>query len=717
MFTLFFFVSGFCGLLYQIVWLRLAMSFFGVIAPVLSVVLSVFMLGLGLGSWAMGRWMATSRVRTWDSRRLLMVYGICEGVAALGALAVPEIFSAVDSRLTGGMHGAGYFLGSALAIAAGLIVPCLALGATTPAALAFGRARGWDTRHGFSGLYTANVLGALCGAVLTPVLFIERLGFHKTLVLGFLLQLAVCISALLISLRSTSLKFREATPEDSSTGIPDGLAHRALGALFLTGFVSLACEVLWTRLFTCILGTTIYAFAGILAVYLWTHAIGATLYRRFGRKASARTFGWLLGSLSLAALLPLLLNDPRWPLSHFRALGSLMLFCGLLGWLTPAWVDAYSLGEPRRAGRAYAMNVLGCVLGPLVAGYILLPWLGIKASIMGLSLLLCGFALWTLYPKFPRAAVAQALITLAALVGTSLLYSIEVRTNTSLAQIRRDYAATVVSDGTGMYKRLSVNGINLTNLTPVTKMMAHLPILSHTGHPHRALMICFGMGTTYRSLLSWNLDTTAVELVPSVRDAFGYYFADAADVLRRPEGRIVIDDGRRFLKRTDQQYDIVTLDPPPPVECAASGLLYSREFYGQVKQHLAPNGVIQQWWPGGEVVILQSVTRTFVEAFPYVRIYRSLGGGFHLLGSRVPLRVLKKDELQRAPSVVQRDILEWFPQVPLQVLWDNVLKREINPEVILNPSVPTLTDDAPFNEYFLLRRLRASFRHEYSEAH
>jgi spermidine synthase len=331
--------------------------------------------------------------------------------------------------------------------------------------------------------------------------------------------------------------------------------------------------------------------------------------------------------------------------------------------------------------------------------------------------LLCGFALWTLYPKFPRAAVAQALITLAALVGTSLLYSIEVRTNTSLAQIRRDYAATVVSDGTGMYKRLSVNGINLTNLTPVTKMMAHLPILSHTGHPHRALMICFGMGTTYRSLLSWNLDTTAVELVPSVRDAFGYYFADAADVLRRPEGRIVIDDGRRFLKRTDQQYDIVTLDPPPPVECAASGLLYSREFYGQVKQHLAPNGVIQQWWPGGEVVILQSVTRTFVEAFPYVRIYRSLGGGFHLLGSRVPLRVLKKDELQRAPSVVQRDILEWFPQVPLQVLWDNVLKREINPEVILNPSVPTLTDDAPFNEYFLLRRLRASFRHEYSEAH
>ena len=141
------------------------------------------------------------------------------------------------------------------------------------------------------------------------------------------------------------------------------------------------------------------------------------------------------------------------------------------------------------------------------------------------------------------------------------------------AVVRRDYMATVVSMGQGMDKQLFVNGIGMTALVSVTKMMVHLPVLTHQGTPRSALVICFGMGTAFRSLCSWGLDTTAVELVPSVRDAFGYYFDDAADVLRQPNRRILIDDGRRFLKRTDQRYDIITLDPPPPVEAAASGLL------------------------------------------------------------------------------------------------------------------------------------------------
>ena len=52
---LLFFVSGFCGLLYQVVWTRLAFASFGIIMPVLSVVISLFMLGLSLGAWLGGR--------------------------------------------------------------------------------------------------------------------------------------------------------------------------------------------------------------------------------------------------------------------------------------------------------------------------------------------------------------------------------------------------------------------------------------------------------------------------------------------------------------------------------------------------------------------------------------------------------------------------------------------------------------------------------------
>ena len=146
-------------------------------------------------------------------------------------------------------------------------------------------------------------------------------------------------------------------------------------------------------------------------------------------------------------------------------------------------------------------------------------------------------------------------------------------------EVLRDNTATVIATGEGMTKRLLVNGIGITYLTPMTKMMAHLPLafLEHT--PRNALVVCFGMGTTYRSLLSWNIPTTAVELVPSVPRLFWYYHPDGPELLTSPRSHVVIDDGRRYLERSREQYDVITIDPPPPVEAAGTSLLYSKEFY------------------------------------------------------------------------------------------------------------------------------------------
>ena len=163
------------------------------------------------------------------------------------------------------------------------------------------------------------------------------------------------------------------------------------------------------------------------------------------------------------------------------------------------------------------------------------------------------------------------------------------------AVVRRDYAASVLSYGEGFEKLLCVNGLGMTTLTPVTKFMVHLPLAFHQGPPESALVICFGMGTTYRSALSWGLQTTAVELVPSVKDTFGFYHADAARVLQDPKGRIVIDDGRRYLERTRDQYDVIVIDPPPPVEAAGSSLLYSRNSMKWPSDASNPTAWL---WPG-----------------------------------------------------------------------------------------------------------------------
>ena len=89
------------------------------------------------------------------------------------------------------------------------------------------------------------------------------------------------------------------------------------------------------------------------------------------------------------------------------------------------------------------------------------------------------------------------------------------------AQVRRDSTATVIAAGEGMQKTLFVNGVSMTVLTPITKMMSAMPLAFLDHPPQNALVICFGMGTTHRSMLSWGIDSTVVDLVPSVPHSSG----------------------------------------------------------------------------------------------------------------------------------------------------------------------------------------------------
>src|SRR5439155_18842162 len=119
-------------------------------------------------------------------------------------------------------------------------------------------------------------------------------------------------------------------------------------------------------------------------------------------------------------------------------------------------------------------------------------------------------------------------------------------------QVRRDYSATVIASGEGFDRQLLVNGIGMTRLNSITKHMAHLPLALMSRPPENCLVICFGMGTTFRSVLSWGIRTTGVDLVPSVPETFRYFHEDADTILNSPLARIVIDDGRRFLDGTEE---------------------------------------------------------------------------------------------------------------------------------------------------------------------
>ena len=153
----------------------------------------------------------------------------------------------------------------------------------------------------------------------------------------------------------------------------------------------MAMEVVWARAFTPVLTTQVYSFALIVFTYLGATFVGSLWYRLDLRSRRSRSLSDLISLSAIAALIPVLVNDPRiidmvWMgtinmRSAVLTLLSICPFCAALGYLTPALIDKYSGGRPAEAGRAYALNVLGCILGPLFASYILLPWLNEETAL------------------------------------------------------------------------------------------------------------------------------------------------------------------------------------------------------------------------------------------------------------------------------------------------------------------------------------------------
>ena len=721
-----FFLSGFCSLVYQVVWTRMAFASFGIITPVLSVVLSVFMLGLSVGSWAGGRLISTFVRRTgWSA---MVFYAITELLIGMGAFAVPKLFALGEHILlgTGETDSFRYLSLSALVLAASILPWCVCMGATFPLTMAFVREQDPNNTESFSFLYLANVLGAMSGTFMSAIIWVEMLGFQHTLWLTAAGNFTIAFIGICLA-QQQPLPFVPLEKAGDPAPPARSLRPRILPGwmikviLFSTGFVAMAMEVVWTRAFTPVLKTQVYSFAMVVFTYLGATFVGSWWYRRDLKNNRRHPPAELIGWLTVAAFLPILANDPRFVkadwfyTTHFISavivLAGICPLCAILGYLTPSLIDEYSAGRPADAGEAYAVNVLGCILGPLFASYILLPWISERYALVLLGLPLAAFYFLggksLSWPKHLGWGLGAGAALALALFYSWDFESLLLRHDKNMV-VRRDYAASVISFGKGLDKQLLVNGIGMTKLTPITKFMVHLPLAFHRGRPNSALIICFGMGTSYRSALSWDIDTTTVELVPSVTEAFGFYHADATRWANDPKGHIVIDDGRRYLKRTTKKFDVIVVDPPPPVEAAGSSLLYSREFYALARQHLKPGGILQMWYPAGEVLTGQAVVRSIHESFPYLRCFRSVEGwGIHLLASEEPIETLDAHQLAaRMPEGGRTDLLEWTSTRDVSGYIGLVVSHEVSIPQILDPD-PTvqITDDHPFNEYFLLRRL------------
>jgi spermidine synthase len=718
-FFVFFFISGFCSVLYELVWLRLSMAQFGVTTAMVSIMLSVFMAGLGLGSWASGAWIRIRRRGERISFPPLRLYAAIELLIGVSGILVSyelRLGHRILERL-GSTSSAEYYVVCGIWVALALLPWSALMGATIPVAmLAIRRLFPQESSRSFSYLYMANVAGAVVGTAL-PLILIELLGFHGTLRVAAACNVVIAVLALIVSknVLRKEVGIRDEAVAGALPALPATGGASLLALLFATGLTSMGMEVVWVREFTPYIGTVVYAFASILAVYLMGTFVGSRIYRsRNSQRANEGSALWTV--LAIFSLFPLVAASPNVDLYRWvRLLLGIAPFTALLGYLTPMLVDRWAGGDPAKAGKAYAVNILGCILGPLLAGFVLLPRISERWAVVLLSLPWLVVGLRGIRPaRLPGPAAPDMMsrtasyLLLPLAVGMFWASKDYEAVYSKSGVVMRDSTATVIATGTGMHKMLLVNGYSMTMLTPIAKMMAHLPMVFHNSPPQDALVICFGMGTTFRSLHSWGIPVTAVELVPSVPRLFPYFHSDGSAILSSPFSHVVIDDGRRYLEHTTQQYDVITIDPPPPVEAAGSSLLYSEDFYSVLRQHLRPGGILQQWLPIGDPECVAAVALALRRSFPYVRVFAfGKNWGFHFLASDRPVPVRTAHALsQRLPAAASADLVEWDKEPDAEARFAHLLNLElpIDQLIAASPSTPALSDNRPINEYYLVRR-------------
>jgi spermidine synthase len=249
----------------------------------------------------------------------------------------------------------------------------------------------------------------------------------------------------------------------------------------------------------------------------------------------------------------------------------------------------------------------------------------------------------------------------------------------------------------------------MTALATETKLMAHLPLL-FMQDPRECLIICFGMGTTLRSASLYpQLHTTAVELVPEVLQAFRFYHSDADEVLKRPNVTTLAADGRNYVLLSEKKYDLITIDPAPPIFSAGTVNLYTKEFLSLCREHLTPQGVMCLWVPGRTRQEILSFLKTFRAVFPNASVWSGVHGwGFYLLGTTQPvswdLFEQNANKLFQNPTLVEdlgqfdRDCVK-LDQLRKLKLWTDGEIDRVSKDGLL------VTDDFPFTEFPLWRYL------------
>ncbi|MFQ5902800.1 MAG: fused MFS/spermidine synthase [Candidatus Binatia bacterium] len=679
-----FFVSGALGLVYEILWIRKLGLIFGTTSFALSTVLAAFFGGLALGSLIFGR--IADR-----SGNPVKIYAYLEVGIGLFALVFPSLLDLIES-LNGLFYPSishSFFLLTSVRfvlLAPVLLIPTTMMGGTLPLlSRYFVRAKTHLSLR-VGSLYAVNTFGAVLGTFVCGFYAIYYIGVDATTYVAGVLNIGVGGAVWMIGQRLYRGDERDrgkrsktkATVVETHPFSP-GLVRLALICFGLSGFASMAYEVVWTRYLSLYLMNSIYAYTTILAVFLLGIALGSILFSRYfdKRQNLLEIFGYLqLGiGLSTVLLAPALfylnarlenLTLDFFVLQILSSAALMLLPTTLMGATFPvvAKIVAVNVGDVGSyVGKAYAVNTLGAILGSVASGFLFLPLLGLQRSLMllvGLNVCMACVGAFA-DPRARRKMNGAVFVLLAAgvLMLARDLYS-QVRIPHSLLERLKAPSERILDVEEGLvntvwvtvddWERKSIwanrtvlgrTKRGTANDLSAQKIQGHIPMLLHPGEPREILGIAFGTGQTFGAQLLYDVERIdAVDISAAVVElAVKHFKAYNNDFASNPKARIIIDDGRNYVLLTRRSYDVITMELPPPEEAGIVNF-YTREFYEAAKRRLKENGIISQWVPIYNTTPkeLRGITRTFLTVFPDAMLWFN-SKDLLLLGSKGPIRI------------------------------------------------------------------------------
>lgn len=685
-----FFFSGFAALLYQVVWQRWLVFYTGISSLSISLIVSAFMAGLGLG-YLVGGILAD---RSAKNKPILYFVFAELGIGLFALMSKPIIY---DFLYNSGIFRVSGSLQTYLILFGVLLFPTFLMGLSLPLLSKAFKLQSIDNQAGFiSKLYFVNTLGAACGAFVTGIVLIRWIGFYHAVYLGATLNFVCAIIAGFIYRQEVT---SQSEAESKSSEVhPFSWNKDFLFWAFqyaMSGFMAICFEIIWFRILDVTIKSIAMTFAIVLAIYLASMAFGTNFGVRFIKKPRTNLLGvflktqYFLYLYSVGAIFVFL-----WAISNVQQLsflsdyflsyetdfqGKIVLVMYLVVPIFLMSVPTFLMGFSftisqsiiqndytevgRKVGWLQFVNIVGSSVG---AWFVTLVGFNILGSALIIKML-GVFGLFYVVLVFRKKILPLAHVVFLSVLLLSVVYSLPnnksfwevfegIKQANTLIMKEDDSALSSIKLNFQNSNQdvVFINGLGQSHLPfssdDIHVALGSIPSFIHP-NPTDIAIIGLGSGGTLYNVAgrteTKHIDCFEVILSqPEVLQEYAVKKNDQAvkDILADKRVNLIMKDGRYEIQNNEKKYDLIEADALRP-KSSYSGNIYSKEYFEVLKTKLKKGGIVASWMP------TLRVRDTFVGVFPYV--YEV--GKFILIGSNEPVKIDSKilEERLRIPFTQQ----------------------------------------------------------------